>query len=95
MPREALYTADELFFAGTATEVTPIRSVDGIPVGAGRVVPLTYDAAMRASMPPSILVNNTGALPGSGSATVGFPIPPITLAASPAAVESQAEWIAE
>ena len=47
MPREALYTADELFFAGTATEVTPIRSVDGIPVGAGTGGPLTLRIQKR------------------------------------------------
>jgi branched-chain amino acid aminotransferase len=39
--REALYTADELFFTGTASEVTPIRSVDKIPVGAGQAGPVT------------------------------------------------------
>ena len=41
MPREILYTADELFFSGTATEVTPIRSVDKIQVGAGKAGPVT------------------------------------------------------
>ncbi len=40
VPRETLYTADELFFTGTATEVTPIRSVDRIPVGTGEVGPV-------------------------------------------------------
>ncbi len=35
IPRERLYTADELFFTGTASEVTPIRSVDRIQVGGG------------------------------------------------------------
>ncbi len=39
--REALYTADELFFTGTAAEVTPIRSVDRISVGPGRMGPVT------------------------------------------------------
>src|SRR6476660_3911706 len=33
IPREALYTADEMFFVGTAAEVTPVRSVDKIQVG--------------------------------------------------------------
>src|SRR6185503_822072 len=33
--RAALYVADELFFSGTAAEITPIRSVDHITVGAG------------------------------------------------------------
>ncbi|WP_322487074.1 branched-chain amino acid transaminase [Chloroflexus sp.] len=41
LPREMLYIADELFFTGTAAEVTPIRSVDRIPVGAGRRGPIT------------------------------------------------------
>jgi branched-chain amino acid aminotransferase len=36
VPRESLYIADELFFTGTAAEITPIRSVDGIEVGDGR-----------------------------------------------------------
>jgi branched-chain amino acid aminotransferase len=41
MPREMLYIADELFFTGTAAEITPIRSVDRIPVGAGTRGPIT------------------------------------------------------
>lgn len=41
MPREFLYLADECFFTGTAAELTPIRSVDRIPVGAGRPGELT------------------------------------------------------
>jgi branched-chain amino acid aminotransferase len=39
--REMLYIADEVFFAGTAAEITPIRSVDRIVVGKGRPGPLT------------------------------------------------------
>ena len=39
--REMLYLADEIFFTGTAVEVTPVRSVDGIPVGEGRCGPVT------------------------------------------------------
>src|SRR5215472_19165086 len=35
IPREMLYIADEVFFTGTAAEVTPIRSVDKISVGKG------------------------------------------------------------
>lgn len=41
VPREMLYAADELFFTGTASEVTPIRSVDGLEVGEGRRGPVT------------------------------------------------------
>jgi branched-chain amino acid aminotransferase len=39
--RELLYLADEAFFTGTAAEVTPIRSVDKIPVGKGTRGPIT------------------------------------------------------
>jgi branched-chain amino acid aminotransferase len=35
IPREMLYVADEVFFVGTASEVTPIRSIDKIPIGNG------------------------------------------------------------
>jgi branched-chain amino acid aminotransferase len=41
VPREMLYVADEVFFSGTAAEVTPIRSIDRIPVGNGRRGPVT------------------------------------------------------
>ncbi len=41
IPRELLYIADELFFTGTAAEVTPIRSVDRITVGLGMRGPIT------------------------------------------------------
>jgi branched-chain amino acid aminotransferase len=41
LPREFLYLADEVFFCGTAVEITPIRSVDKIPVGHGRRGPIT------------------------------------------------------
>ncbi len=41
IPREILYIADEVFFTGTAAEITPIRSIDKIPVGAGRRGPVT------------------------------------------------------
>jgi branched-chain amino acid aminotransferase len=41
VPRESVYTADEAFFTGTAAEVTPIRSVDRITIGAGKAGPIT------------------------------------------------------
>lgn len=41
LPREMIYIADEAFFVGTAAEVTPIRTVDKIEVGAGRRGPIT------------------------------------------------------
>ena len=47
LPRESLYIADEVFFVGTAVEVTPIRSVDRIPVGRGRRGPVTEKIQQR------------------------------------------------
>ena len=41
VPRETLYIADEVFFTGTAAEVTPISSIDRIPVGEGARGPIT------------------------------------------------------
>ena len=41
IPREALYLADEIFFTGTAAEVTPVRSVDRIEIGPGHRGPIT------------------------------------------------------
>ncbi len=41
IPREMLYIADEIFFSGTAAEITPIKSVDGQPVGSGSRGPIT------------------------------------------------------
>ena len=47
MPREFLYVADEVFMTGTAAEITPIRSVDGIAVGAGARGPITAQLQQR------------------------------------------------
>ena len=41
LAREILYIADEVFFTGSAAEVTPIRSVDKIVIGAGKIGPIT------------------------------------------------------
>ena len=41
IPREYLYLCDELLMCGTAAEITPLRSVDGKPVGDGRPGPVT------------------------------------------------------
>lgn len=41
--REALYLADEMFMTGTAAEVTPVRSVDGITLGEGKRGPITKE----------------------------------------------------
>jgi branched-chain amino acid aminotransferase len=43
LPREALYLADEVFFTGTAAEVTPIRSVDRVTIGRGKRGPVTEE----------------------------------------------------
>ena len=43
IPREQLYIADEIFFTGTAAEITPVRSVDKIPVGRGERGPITAE----------------------------------------------------
>jgi len=40
IPREMLYIADEVFFSGTAAEITPIRSIDRITIGKGRRGPV-------------------------------------------------------
>jgi branched-chain amino acid aminotransferase len=41
IPREMLYIADEVFFTGSAAEITPIRSIDKIPIGNGKRGPVT------------------------------------------------------
>jgi branched-chain amino acid aminotransferase len=45
LPRELLYIADEVFFSGTAAEVTPIRSVDRIAIGDGKAGEITKKIA--------------------------------------------------
>ena len=47
IPREMLYVADELFFTGTAAELTPIRSVDRIEIGSGKPGPVTLEVQKR------------------------------------------------
>jgi branched-chain amino acid aminotransferase len=57
IPREMLYTADEVFVTGTAAEVTPIRSIDRLPIGDGGRGPITkklqerYLATVRGQLP--------------------------------------------
>ncbi len=41
--RDELYTADEVFFTGTAAEVTPVREIDDRAIGAGRPGPITKE----------------------------------------------------
>ncbi len=41
IPREFLYVADEVFFTGTAAEITPIRAIDQVQIGAGKLGPIT------------------------------------------------------
>jgi len=47
LPRDMLYIADEVFFSGTAAEITPVRSVDRIAVGTGKVGPMTRQLQQR------------------------------------------------
>ena len=47
MAREVLYTCDELFVCGTASEITPVKSVDRLPVGDGTVGPVTRKLQTR------------------------------------------------
>jgi branched-chain amino acid aminotransferase len=76
LPREILYIADEVFFVGTAVEVTPIRSVDRVKVGRGRRGPLTeaiqqrFFQIVRGEMPDThgwLQFVNTPAAATSGS----------------------------
>jgi branched-chain amino acid aminotransferase len=59
LPREMVYIADELFLSGTASEITPIRSVDKITVGKGKPGPVTKElqrlfmAVVRGTAPDS------------------------------------------
>jgi len=41
IPREMLYIADEVFFTGSAAEISPIKSIDKIKIGAGKRGPIT------------------------------------------------------
>jgi len=41
IPREALYVADEVFFSGTAAEITPVSKIDNLVIGEGRRGPVT------------------------------------------------------
>jgi branched-chain amino acid aminotransferase len=43
VPREALYIADEVFFTGSAAEITPISQIDGITIGKGRAGEITME----------------------------------------------------
>ncbi|HEY9229921.1 MAG TPA: branched-chain amino acid transaminase [Gemmatimonadaceae bacterium] len=47
IPRELLYIAEEVFLVGTASEVTPVRSIDRIPVGSGKRGPITTQIQQR------------------------------------------------
>jgi len=57
IPREMAYIADEVFFTGSAAEITPIRSIDHITVGSGACGPITkqlqerFDAVLKGKLP--------------------------------------------
>jgi branched-chain amino acid aminotransferase len=82
LPRELLYIADEVFFVGTAVEITPIRSVDKIPVGNGRRGPIT-EALQRAFFD----IVNSEASDRHGWLTYVYPGEPLEAAASGARTE--------
>ena len=79
IPREMLYIADEVFFTGTAAEITPLRSVDRITIGAGRRGPITkrlqdeFFAILSGAKPDR---HNwlTPVAATAGSPTVGSPV---------------------
>ena len=47
--KEEMYTADEIFFTGTAAEITPVTNVDGIRIGSGKVGPITRLVSVKYS----------------------------------------------
>lgn len=47
IPREMLYIADEVFFSGSAAEITPIRSIDRYTIGLGKCGPITDQVQKR------------------------------------------------
>ncbi|MCZ6899620.1 MAG: branched-chain amino acid transaminase [Bacteroidetes bacterium] len=47
LPRSLLYVADEVFFSGTAVEITPVRSIDKIQIGEGKRGPITQKLQER------------------------------------------------
>lgn len=83
LPRELLYIADEAFFAGTAVEITPIRSVDKIAIGNGRRGPIT-EAIQRAFFD----VINGETPDRHGWLTYVYPGEPLQATAAAAATES-------
>lgn len=47
LPRESVYLADEVFFTGTAAEISPIRSIDRMVIGTGKPGPITRELQKR------------------------------------------------
>ena len=72
IPREMLYIADEVFFSGTAAEITPIRSVDRITIGKGTRGPITeklqreFFGIVEGRAPGSLRLADTGGAAGWG-----------------------------
>ena len=77
MPREMLYFSDEVFFTGTAAEITPIASVDDLAIGCGARGPVT-DSIQKAFF---------GLFTGETEDHFGWlePIPPASAGAAQAA----------
>jgi branched-chain amino acid aminotransferase len=84
LPRELLYIADEVFFVGTAVEITPIRSVDKIPVGNGKPGPIT-----RALQDAFFAVINGQSPDRHGWLTYVYPGEPLQAAAPRAAARAR------
>ncbi len=76
IPREMLYVADEVFFVGTAVEITPIRSVDKIVIGKGAAGPITqsiqqeFFALTSGRKPDRSQLADTGKRPSSRHALI-------------------------
>ena len=62
LPRDLLYVSDEIFLTGTAAEITPVRSVDQLPVGNGKPGPITQalQSAFLACSMAQHKINGTG-----------------------------------
>ena len=64
LPREMLYMADEIFFTGTAAEITPVRSVDRMPVGEGKRGPITAQIHPVSYTHPTLPTSDLGEISG-------------------------------
>ena len=81
IPRELLYIADEVFFTGTAAEITPIRSVDKILVAKGATGPMTkalqreFFNIVNGVVPDRLPLADAGARSGARRLSAGLGLP--------------------